>query len=396
VSGAGIVIVGGGLAAQRCAQTLRARGYEGAVRIVCGEPEPPYDRPPLSKEFLAGEVEEESIALRPPAWYEANEIDLILGRRATRLDPATKRLELDDGTALPYERLLIATGSQARRLPNLEGWPNVHYLRTLADARRLRAELRLGAGLVIVGAGFIGQEVAATARQAGAEVTIVEALATPLGPILGDAVGRWLVDLHRDRDVRVLLSARLSRAHGNGRVDELVLEDGRRLGCDAVVVGIGVAPAAQWLAGSGLEADGVLTDPAGRTSVPDVFAAGDVARSFDPRFGLHARAEHWETAARQGAAAAKAMLGEDPTPPPLPSFWSDQYGHRIQYVGHAEHADEARVESDPDGRDLRVVYRRRGRPVAALVVDRPRELVALRREIDLSNHRDDHEKEVAP
>ena len=390
-----VVIVGGGLAAQRCAQTLRARGYEGAVRIVCAEPEPPYDRPPLSKELLAGAVDEDSIALRPPAWYEDSEIDLILGHTATRLDATERRLELDAGPALGYEKLLIATGSAARRLAPLEGWPNVHYLRSLADARRLRAALRPGARLVIVGGGFIGQEVAATARGADLDVTIVEALPAPLAPILGEEVGRWLVDLHRSQDVQVLLSAKLAGGVGNGRVEELVLEDGRRVGCDVVVVGVGVLPAAEWLDGSGLEPDGVLTDPAGRTSIPGVFAAGDVARSFDPRFGLHTRAEHWDAAAREGAAAAKAMLGDDPGPPPLPSFWSDQYGLRIQYVGHAEHSDRACFECDREGRELRVTYTRRGRAIAALVVDQPRELVALRREIELS-HSNDDPKEVQP
>ncbi len=391
MSRAGIVIVGGGLAAQRCAQTLRARGYEGAIRIVCAEPEPPYDRPPLSKELLAGAVAEDSIALRPAAWYEENQIELILGRRALGLDVTARRLELDDGTALPYEKLLIATGSRARRLPDLDAWPNVHYLRTLADARRLRGGLRPGASLVVIGAGFIGQEVAATVRRLGVEVTILEALAAPLASILGEEVGRWFVDLHRSQGVEVLLSSRLERARGNGRVEELVLENGRRLACDAVVVGIGVLPAAEWLAGSGLEPDGVLTDAAGRTAIPDVFAAGDVTRSFDPRFGLHTRAEHWDAAARQGVAAAKAMLGDDPGPPPLPSFWSDQYGLRIQYVGHAEHADDVRLERDRDGRELRAVYARDQRPIAALTVDQPRALAALRREIELSHQCNGHQ-----
>ena len=174
-----------------------------------------------------------------------------------------------------------------------------------------------------------------------------------------------------------------------------MLEDGRRIGCDAVVVGIGVVPASEWLAGSGLEPDGVLTDAAGRTSIPDVFAAGDVTRALDPRFGAHTRAEHWDAAARQGVSAAKAMLGDDAGPPPLPSFWSDQYGLRIQYVGHAEHADDVRLERDRDGRELRAVYTRDDRPIAALAVDQPRALIALRREIErsheLSHRRNGHQ-----
>jgi NADPH-dependent 2,4-dienoyl-CoA reductase/sulfur reductase-like enzyme len=385
MSGDGVVIVGGGLAAQRCARTLRASGYERPIRIVCAEPESPYDRPPLSKGLLAGTVDEEAIALRPRGWYDENQIELILGRRALGLDVAARELELDDGTSLRYEKLLIATGSRARRLADLEGRSNVHYLRTVADARRLRVALRPGASLVVIGAGFIGQEVAATARALGVDVTILEALPAPLASILGEEVGRWFVDLHRAQGVEVLLSSRLEGARGNGAVEELVLENGRRLGCDGVVVGIGVVPAADWLAGTGLEPDGVRTDPAGRTSIPDVFAAGDVTRSFDPRFGVHARAEHWDAAARQGAAAARAILGEDPGAPPLPSFWSDQYGLRVQYVGHAEHADDVALERDRDGGGLRAVYRRGGRPIAALTVDQPRALAALRREIELSH-----------
>jgi NADPH-dependent 2,4-dienoyl-CoA reductase/sulfur reductase-like enzyme len=392
----GVVIVGGGLAAQRCAETLRRRSYEGSVRIVCDEPEPPYDRPPLSKEFLAGALGKDSVAFRPDTWYEDHNVELILGRRATRLDPAARRLDLDDGSALGYNSLLIATGSRVRRLPDLEGRPNVHYLRTLADARRLREALRPGARLVVLGAGFIGQEVAATARQLGVEVTIVEALPAPLISILGQDVGRWFVDLHRSEGVQVLLSARLEQARGNGNVEELVLDNGRRLDCDAVVVGVGVVPAAEWLAGSGLEPDGVLTDAAGRTSIPDVFAAGDVTRSFDPRFGVHTRAQHWDAAARQGTAAASAMLGADPGPVPLPSFWSDQYGVRVQYVGHAEHADDVRFECDHDGRELQALYTRDEHPIAALVVDQPRALIALRREIELSHNGNRHrEKETA-
>jgi NADPH-dependent 2,4-dienoyl-CoA reductase/sulfur reductase-like enzyme len=383
----GIVIVGGGLAGERCAETLRARGYDGSIRVVCAEEELPYDRPPLSKELLAGSIGDEAATLRPGAWYVAKEIELILGRRARSLDPVGHRIELDNGLSVRYEKLLIATGSRARRLPNLEGFSNVHYLRTLADARRLRERMRPGSRLVVVGAGFIGQEVAATARRLGVDVTLIEALPAPLSAILGEDVGRWFVDLHRSEGVEVLLSARVLKAHGNGSVEELVLENGRRLGCDAAVIGIGVAPAAEWLAGSGLEPDGVLTDAAGRTSIEDVFAAGDVTRAFDPRLGTHTRTEHWDAAARQGAAAAKAMLGADPGPVPLPSFWSDQYGVRVQYVGHAERADEHQFECDRDGREFRVVYTRAGRPVAGLVVDQPRAVVALRREIELCHTR---------
>jgi NADPH-dependent 2,4-dienoyl-CoA reductase/sulfur reductase-like enzyme len=378
----GVLIVGGGLAAQRCAETLRRRGYEGPVRMVCAEPDPPYDRPPLSKEVLAGTVEEESVAYRPPWWYEEKQVELLLGARAEALEPSARTVRLDTGAELHYEKLLIATGSAARRLPFLEGYENVHALRTLADARLLRKELVPGARLAIVGAGFIGQEVAATARRLGVEVTMIEALEIPLGPILGDEVGGWFADLHLSEGVRVMTGATLEGARGNGRVEELTLAGGEAVACDAVVVGVGTVPDTGWLRGSGLGESGVRTDTSGRAGLPGVFAAGDASVPFDPRFGAHDRTEHWDAAAWQGAAAARAMLGEYPGTPPLPSFWSDQYGLRIQYVGHAHHADAVVVDGDPGERDFEAVFTRSGVPVAGLAVSRPRAIPALRKRIE--------------
>jgi NADPH-dependent 2,4-dienoyl-CoA reductase/sulfur reductase-like enzyme len=378
----GVLIVGGGLAAQRCAETLRRRGYEGPVRMVCAEPDPPYDRPPLSKELLAGTVEEESVAYRPAWWYEEKQVELLLGARAEALDPGARTVALDSGAELRYEKLLIATGSAARRLPFLEGYENVHALRTLADARLLRQELVPGARLAIVGAGFIGQEVAATARRLGVEVTMIEALETPLAPVLGEEVGGWFADLHLSEGVRVMTGAMLEGARGNGRVEELTLSDGEAVACDAVVVGVGTSPATAWLRGSGLGESGVRTDTSGRAGLPGVFAAGDASVPFDPRFGAHARTEHWDAAAWQGAAAARAMLGEYPGTPPLPSFWSDQYGLRIQYVGHAHHADAVLVEGNPGERDFEAVFTRSGIPVAGLAVGRPRAIPVLKKRIE--------------
>lgn len=379
---AGVLIVGGGLAAQRCAEALRRRGYDGPVRMACAESEPPYDRPPLSKDVLSGAVGDESVGYRPGWWYEESEVELLLGARAVSLDPRARIVGFETGAAVDYDKLLIATGGAPRRLPFLDGRSNVHYLRTLADARRLRAELVPGARLAIVGAGFIGQEVAATARALGVEVTMVEALDTPLLPILGERLGRWFSRLHSDEGVRVLTGRAIDSARGKQRVEELVLADGPSIQCDAVVVGIGTMPATVWLEGSGLEPGGIRTDTACRSRVPGVFAAGDASLPFDPRFGTHARTEHWDAAAWQGAAAAQAMLGAYPGTPPLPSFWSDQYGSRIQYVGHAHHADDVVVEGDPDGRDFEAVFTRNGRPIAALAVGRPRSIPKLRRTIE--------------
>jgi 3-phenylpropionate/trans-cinnamate dioxygenase ferredoxin reductase component len=389
-----VLIVGGGLAGQRCAETLRRRGYEGPVRMLCAESEPPYDRPPLSKGVLAGSLEEATTAFRDAGWYAENEVELLLGSRAAGLEPGARLVFLDGGEPVPYGKLLIASGGEPRRLPFLEGFENVHYLRTLADCRRLRVELTPGTRLAIVGAGFIGQEVAATARGLGAEVTIVEAMEVPLAPILGAELGRWFADLHQEEGARLLTGALLEGARGAGRVEELLLADGTRLGCDVVVVGIGTVPATGWLRESFGER-GVEVDVHGRTAVADVFAAGDASIPFDPRFGVHARTEHWDAAAWQGAAAAKAMLGEMPGPPPLPSFWSDQYGVRIQSVGHPHRGDSVIVDGAPAARDFEAVYVRAGVPVAGLAVGRPRAIPALRKRIE-AGHRAALEQEEVP
>ena len=378
----GIVLVGGGLASQRAAETLRRRGYDGPVRIVCAETEPPYDRPPLSKQVLAGAASEDSVAFRPADWYAENGVELLLGARAAALDAGRGELVLADGERLAYGRLLIATGGAARRLPFLDH-ENVHALRTLADARALRAELRPGTRLAIVGAGFIGQEVAATARRLGVEVTIIEALPTPLAPILGEQLGRWFADLHAEEGVRLIagamLEARAGRGEGRGagprRRPPARVRRGRRRRRHRRRPPAGCAAAASTSAGRG-------STPAGRTELPGVFAAGDASVPFDPRWGAHARTEHWDAAAWQGAAAARAMLGEDPGTPPLPSFWSDQYGVRIQCVGHPHHGDEVAVEGDPAARDFEAVFSRGGIPVAGLAVGRPRAIPALRKRIE--------------
>lgn len=383
----GVLIVGGGLAAQRCAETLRRRGYDGTVRIVCAEPERPYDRPPLSKGLLAGQADEETTDFRPAWWYEEKEVELLLGSRAESLDPRTRTVRLASGRELGYGKLLIATGGAARRLPFLDGFDNVHALRTLADARRLRAALRPGDRLAVVGAGFIGQEVAATAHGLGVEVTMIEALGMPLEPILGAELGRWFADLHTGEGIRVLTGAKLASGVGrNGRLEQLRLADGRTIACDVAVVGVGTVPATGWLRESGLDDTGVHTDAGGRTAIPSVLAAGDASIPFDPRFGVHARTEHWDAAAWQGAAAARAMLGEEPGAPPLPSFWSDQHGLRIQYVGHARHADTVTIEGDMGTRDFEAIYTRRGTPVAGLAVGRPRAIPSLRKRIE-AGHR---------
>jgi NADPH-dependent 2,4-dienoyl-CoA reductase/sulfur reductase-like enzyme len=386
--GEGVLIVGGGLAGQRCAETLRRLGFDKAIRILGEEPVAPYDRPPLSKDLLAGETDAGTLAYRPPGWYRDQEVELLLGRRAVALDAARRAVRTAAGEELFYEELLVATGSAPRRLQAAQGFENVHVLRSLADALPLRRELRPVAQLVVIGAGFIGQEVAATARSRGVEVTIVEAAAAPLGGVLGDDLGTWFADLHREEGTRVLVSTTVSRFRGGGRVDEIELSDGLRLPCDAVVVGIGVSPATKWLEGAGLPPDGIPVGPGGRTVLPHVFAAGDAAMPYDERLRAHVRSEHWEAAARSGAEAARAMLGLEPRPCPPSSFWSDQYGLRIQYVGRAQGAERVEIEGFPEERDFAAVYSCGGVPVGALLVGRPQALPGMRRRIESGVHPD--------
>jgi NADPH-dependent 2,4-dienoyl-CoA reductase/sulfur reductase-like enzyme len=378
----GVVIAGGGLAAQRFCETLRARGYLGAIRMVSAEQLRPYDRPPLSKELLAGTAETREVHLRPGSWYADNRVELILGRRAERLDSERRTVLLDDGEELRFAHLLIATGSEPRTLPGSDHYENVHTLRTVTDAHALREALGGGARLAVIGAGFIGLEVAATARSLGAEVRLIEAAEVPLAAVLGTGLGRWFAQLHREEGVEVELSATVNGFRGNGRVEEIELDGGRRVGCDAIVVGIGVAPATGWLADSGLDGKaGVRVDSRGRTALPGVLAAGDAALPYDPLAGRHVRSEHWEAAAVQGMTAARTVLGLEPGVWRPSSFWSDQYGVRIQYMGHRDGAELVEVEGNPASRDFSALFSRDGRPVAGLLVGRPHALPKLRRQI---------------
>jgi 3-phenylpropionate/trans-cinnamate dioxygenase ferredoxin reductase component len=356
-----VLIVGGGLAAQRAAETLRARDHRGPIRVVCGEPVPPYDRPPLSKELRAE-------PFRPAGWYEEQEVELLLGRRAASLDVASRRVVLEDGAELPYDHLIVATGARPRRLPMFAGRPNVHELRTAADTDGLRAALVPDARLAIVGAGFIGQEVAATARGLGVDVTLIEAAEVPLAHVLGSQLGSWFADLHRSEGVRLELGVSVVDARpgvAGAPISELVLSDGRVVEADAVLVGVGVAPDTRWLAGSPL-ADGVAVDDGARTYVPHVYAAGDVTGG-----------QHWEHAARLGAAAARSILGLPAVPAPPSCVWSDQYGVRIHLIGSV--GPEVSIEGSE--RDFTAVLRRHGAVVGALLVGRPRELPRWRRQL---------------
>jgi len=376
---AGVAILGGGLAGQRCAETLRRHGYDGAIRIVCAEAHRPYDRPPLSKRALREPADVGALAFRPLAWYQEHAVELLLGASATELRPRERAARLSDGRTLRFDWALIATGSRPRPLPALAGRENVSTLRDFEDCQALREALAQPTRLAVIGAGFVGQEVAATARGLGAEVTLIEAGPCPLAAILGEGLGGWFSRLHRDEGVRVLCGVTVRRVRGRPRVRELELSDGRRVEVDHVVVGVGVTPATSWLRGSGLLSDGgVPVDEHGRSRFARVLAAGDAAAAYDPRRGRHVPGAHWETAARQGARAAQVMLGRELGPPPISSFWSDQYGIRIQYVGHARLGERIVLDGDPETRSFTATFTRSGRPVAALLIDRPRELAPIR------------------
>jgi NADPH-dependent 2,4-dienoyl-CoA reductase/sulfur reductase-like enzyme len=297
--------------------------------------------------------------LRPDGWHADHDVDLLLDVPATTLRPETNELVLADGKILRYRQLLIATGAVPRVLPGFDRFENAHVLRTLADADRLRDPLALGSRLAVIGAGFIGQEVACTAGKLGAEVTLIEAMPSPLAHIVGEEVGRWFTQLHRRHGVRTLMNTTL---------------DPRSCAeYDHVVIGIGVVPATEWLRGTAIGPNGtaaIRADHEGRTRIANVFAAGDCAGS-----------QHWEAAVQQGAGAALAMLGESPPAAPPASFWSGLYGIRINWLGDARGADSIEIDGQPEESDFSVTYRRDGQVVAGLLVGRPQQLPRLRKEL---------------
>jgi 3-phenylpropionate/trans-cinnamate dioxygenase ferredoxin reductase component len=377
-----VAVVGASLAGLSAARALRAQGFAGRVVLIGEEAHAPYDRPPLSKDFLAGVASRSDLALEAPDDARLD-LDWRLGVAAVSLHPADRAIELADGTEVRADGVVLATGARARRLPGTESVAGVHVLRTLDDAVALGADLRPGAHLVVIGAGFVGAEVASTARTLGLEVTVVEGLPVPLAGPLGTQVGAIVAGLHADHGTRLITGTGVARLVGTGRVEAVELADGRRLPADVVVVGIGAQPNIEWLEGSGLElAGGVVTDQFGATAIPEVVAAGDCAVAWSPTTGTHRRVEHWTHALEVPTAAVATLLGAPAPPPPLPYFWSDQYGARIQFAGHRHADDEVRiVEGDPDDRSFLAVYERAGEPVAVLGMNQPRLFTRWRRQL---------------
>jgi NADPH-dependent 2,4-dienoyl-CoA reductase/sulfur reductase-like enzyme len=388
-----VAVVGGGLAGLGAVRALRAQGYSGRVVAIGTEPWPPYDRPPLSKEFLAGALSREALSLAAPQ-DDGLEVETLTGGPAVALDAGRRTVRLGSGEWVGGDGVVIATGARARSLPGpaLEG---VHTLRTLSDSMQLREQLRPGARLVVVGAGFIGAEVASTARGLGVEVTVVEAAAVPLAAALGEQLGAVCGQLHADHGVTLVTSVGVESLLGDegvspedaGQVHGVRLSDGREVRADVVLVAVGSRPNVEWLAGSGLDvAGGVLTDADGSTAAPGVVATGDCTRRFDPAVGGHVRQEHWTNALHHPQLAVAALLGTAPAALPatvaLPYFWSDQYGVKVQFAGHRQAGDEPRVlEGDVEDRTFTAVYHRGDQPVAVLSMNQPRVFGAWRRRL---------------
>ena len=379
MSNNGIVIVGGGLAGARTAEQLRRSEYTGAITIVSDEVHLPYDRPPLSKEVLRKEVDD--TALKPREWYDEQNITLRLGSAATALDTAKQTVTLADGEVIGYDELVITTGLVPRRIPAFPDLEGIRVLRSFDESMALREHATAARRAVVIGAGFIGCEVAASLRSLGVDVTLVEPQPTPLALVLGEQIGELVARLHRSEGVDVRLGVGVAEVRGQGKVDTVVLADGTELPADLVVIGIGSHPATDWLAGSGVEVDnGVICDQAGRTSAPNVWALGDVA-SWRDATGHQARVEHWSNVADQARVVVPAMLGQDvPSTVVVPYFWSDQYDVKIQCLGEPEATDTVHLVED-DGRKFLAYYERDGVLVGVVGGGMPGKVMKVRGKI---------------
>ncbi len=368
------VIVGASLAGAKAAEALREEGFEGPVVLIGEEPSRPYERPPLSKGYLLGSDERETIYVHPETWYAEHDVDLRLGTAVRAVDPAAHEVELADGSRVGYAKLLLTTGSSARRLPvpgaDLEG---VRYLRRVEDSDRLKEAFGSAGRVVVIGAGWIGLEAAAAARTAGAEVTVLETAELPLLRVLGREVAQVFADLHRDHGVDLRFGVEVAEITGGADgVDGVRLADGTRVAADVVVVGIGITPNTGLAEAAGLTVDnGIVTDEHLRTSSPDIHAAGDVASAFHPLLGKHIRVEHWANALNQPQTAAKAMLGRTAVHDLIPYFFTDQYDLGMEYSGYVEPGgyDQVVFRGDVGKREFIAFWLSGGRVLAGMNVN---------------------------
>ena len=377
------VVIGAGLAGAKGAEALRDKGFSGQIVLVGDEEHLPYERPPLSKDYLAGNAARDSLHVHDATWYAEQHIELRLGVRATGIDRAAHQVRLSDGTSLGYAKLLLATGASPRTLPGANG---VHYLRRLEDSDWLKGLFTTAGSLVVIGAGWIGLETAAAARQAGLDVTVVEALPQPLLPALGREVAAVFADLHLQHGVDLHLGVEVDQVERGKRVK---LADGTVLEADAVVAGIGARPNTGIARACGLRADnGLLVDASLRTSDPDIFAAGDVANAYHPEFGRRLRVEHWSNALNQPAVAAAGMLGKNDVYDELPYFFTDQYDLGMEFLGTIDGYDRVVSRGDVPGREFIAFWLKDNRVLAGMnvnvweVTEPIKALIRSRRPID--------------
>jgi 3-phenylpropionate/trans-cinnamate dioxygenase ferredoxin reductase component len=371
ISGSPIVIIGGGIAGGNAAATLREEGFAGPVVIFSREPGVPFGRPPLSKTYLRSEEDLKGWYVRPAGWYAEHDVDLRNGSDVAGVDPAAHTVVLGSGEELAYQKMLIATGGRNRRssLPGAE-LPGIHYLRTVAECDAIKQEAVAGRRAVVVGMGFIGCEVAASLTQLGVHVTTVFPGRAPLEKVLGEQVGALIGGIHRAKGVELLAGDQVTAFEGTERLEAVVTAGGRRIGCDFAVAGIGIVPEVAAVAGSSIAQDnGILADELCRTSAADVYVAGDVANQLHPLFG-RVRVEHYNNGEKQGAAAARSMLGSTAPYDYIHSFWSDQYEHKIEYVGHVAKWDDFVVRGSVDEGQLVGFYLVDGVVKAAVGLDR--------------------------
>jgi 3-phenylpropionate/trans-cinnamate dioxygenase ferredoxin reductase subunit len=391
------VIVGASLAGATAAITLREEGTEGTVTLIGAEPEPPYERPPLSKSYLRGETPLDQTLVRPAAFYAEHHIQTMFGTRVTRIDPTARLVELENHRRVPFDVLLIATGGRNRRVSipggDLEG---IYGLRTIRDADRIRKEIVAGRRVVVVGMGFIGSEVAASLRRKGLDVVAIDPSKTPLFRVLGESVGQTIAALHRARGVRTIFEDTVAAFKGTRRVSSVVTKAGLRVDCDFVVVGIGIEPAVEMLEGSGIQMDnGVVVDEWCQTNIGAVYAAGDVANHYHPVFGRRIRVEHWQNAIKQGVAAARNMLGKRVPYDEVHWFWSDQYDANLQYAGFHTTWEQLIVRGRLDSGSYLACYVNQGRIDAAVALNRAKDLrrvmplIKSRRAVNLDHLQDE-------
>jgi 3-phenylpropionate/trans-cinnamate dioxygenase ferredoxin reductase component len=389
------VIAGASLAGAKAAEALREEGFEGRVVLIGAEQERPYERPPLSKDYLRGETERSKTYVHEQGFYAENEIELRTGTAASSIDATRSEVVLESGERIRFDRLLLATGAAPRRLraPGAE-LQGIYYLRELSDSDAIRERLQDGGKLVVIGAGWIGAEVAASARQKGLEVTVLHHGSVPLERVLGQKLGAVYRDVHHDHGVQLLAYTGLAAFEGNRSVERVRTEDGRTIDCDFVVVGVGVTPRTELAESAGLAIDnGVVVNEHLETSRPGVFAAGDVANAHHPFYGRPIRVEHWANALHQGPAAARNMLGRGTAYERLPYFFSDQYEMSMEYTGYAISWDELVFRGDPESREFVAFWLQDGRVTAAMnvnvwgVTDALGALIRARKPVDVARLR---------